>query len=452
MHDHRRESMRFRVRTQWRKVMAAVVAFGGIAVAAAAADLAVEAQDEARRPPVIQHPIPFGSERKLQMRGYAHRHYGIDSYRLENPKVIVEHFTAGRSFQSAFDTFASNAPDVELHERPGVCAHFLIARDGAIHQLVSLSLMCRHTIGLNWTSVGIEHVGVSDNDIMGNKRQLASSLQLTRWLQQRLGVRMRNVIGHAESLSSPYHHERVRALANRTHGDFRAATMRRYRRRLAGVRATASSPTRFELGRSVRGRSITATRIGDPAAARKVLVVGSIHGDETAGRAIARRLEAGAAPPDTELWVIGDLNPDGTAAHTRQNARRVDLNRNFPHGWRRGGRRGARVYPGARSLSEPETRAARRVVRMLRPHVTIWFHQPLGLVDRSGGDERLQRRFARVSGLPLRSIAPLPGTATRWQNHAYPGTTAFVVELPPGRLGAGRLARYTRAVRKVVAP
>jgi beta-N-acetylhexosaminidase len=40
------------------------------------------------------------------------------------------------------------------------------------------------------------------------------------------------VIGHAESLSSPYHHERVAAMRNRTHGDFQPATMRRYRAKL----------------------------------------------------------------------------------------------------------------------------------------------------------------------------------------------------------------------------
>ena len=118
-----------------------------------------------------------------------------------------------------------------------------MARDGTIHQLVSLRLMCRHTVGLNWTAVGIEHVGVSDRDIMGNRRQLAASLRLTRWLQGRLAIRTRNVIGHAESLSSPYHHERVRALARRTHGDFRRATMRRYRRLLErGADASAARP------------------------------------------------------------------------------------------------------------------------------------------------------------------------------------------------------------------
>ena len=67
---------------------------------------------------------------------------------------------------------------------------------------------------------------------MGRRRQLAASLRLTRWLQGRFGIRTRDVIGHAESLSSPYHHERVRAMRRRTHGDFGPATMRRYRARL----------------------------------------------------------------------------------------------------------------------------------------------------------------------------------------------------------------------------
>jgi N-acetylmuramoyl-L-alanine amidase len=67
---------------------------------------------------------------------------------------------------------------------------------------------------------------------MGRRRQLAASLALTRWLQARHGIRDRDVIGHAESLSSPYHRERVRAMRNRTHGDMARATMRRYRRML----------------------------------------------------------------------------------------------------------------------------------------------------------------------------------------------------------------------------
>jgi beta-N-acetylhexosaminidase len=166
------------------------------------------------------------------MRAYARRHYGIDTARLRAPKVIVEHFTASTTYASAFNTFAADRPDVELHELPGVCSHFIVDRDGTIHQLVSLKWMCRHTIGLNDRAIGIEHVGVSDADVMGRRAELAASLRLTRWLQGRFGIRTRDVIGHAESLSSPYHHERVAALRWRTHGDFAAPAMGRYRRLL----------------------------------------------------------------------------------------------------------------------------------------------------------------------------------------------------------------------------
>ncbi len=202
---------------------AAVLAAGGSVAAPAAA---------APRPAIVSKPIPFGADRRAQMRAYARRHYGIDSERLTDPKVIVEHFTASESFASAYNTFASNAPDVELHERPGVCAHFVVDRDGTIYQLVPLRLMCRHTIGLNYTAIGIEHVGVSDADVMGRPRQLAASLRLTRWLRDRYGIRRSDVIGHAESLSSPYHYERVARLRNRTHGDFARPAMQRYRRML----------------------------------------------------------------------------------------------------------------------------------------------------------------------------------------------------------------------------
>jgi hypothetical protein len=187
---------------------------------------------QAERPRIRWSLIPFGADRRRQMRAYARRHYGIGTHRLIDPKVIVEHYTASDTYSSAWNTFAANAPDVELHELPGVCAHFIVDKDGTIHQLVSLKRMCRHTIGLNHVAIGIEHVGQSDAAVMGNPRQLEASLRLTRWLQDRYGIRTRNVIGHAESLSSPYHSERVPSLRRRTHGDMGPATMRRYRRRL----------------------------------------------------------------------------------------------------------------------------------------------------------------------------------------------------------------------------
>ena len=49
----------------------------------------------------------------------------------------------------------------------------------------------------------------------------------------RFHISQRNVIGHAESLSSPYHHELVAALRTQTHGDWNAGEMLRYRALLA---------------------------------------------------------------------------------------------------------------------------------------------------------------------------------------------------------------------------
>ena len=60
-------------------------------------------------------------------------------------------------------------------------------------------------------------------------KQLAASLKLTRWLMARFQIAQRNVIGHAESLSSPYHHELVASLRTQTHGDWNAHEMLRYR-------------------------------------------------------------------------------------------------------------------------------------------------------------------------------------------------------------------------------
>ncbi|HEY1358494.1 MAG TPA: N-acetylmuramoyl-L-alanine amidase [Thermoleophilaceae bacterium] len=202
---------------------------------------AVAAVARAIAPPrVKQKHIPYGAKRKREMQAYARRHYGIDSYRLRNPHVIVEHYTAGNSFSGAFNTFAPDTPDSELHELPGVCSHYVVDKNGLIYQLVSTRIMCRHTVGLNYTAIGIEHVGTSDGQVMGNRRQRAASLRLTRMLQGRFHIKTRNVIGHNESLSSPYHREHVAKLRHQTHGDFRHSTMNRYRKLLGKLPAPSS--------------------------------------------------------------------------------------------------------------------------------------------------------------------------------------------------------------------
>ena len=183
-------------------------------------------------PPIMAKPIPFGAERKADTAAYMRRHYGLDGWRLRAPRVVVQHYTASTSLGSAWSTFAGNVPDAELHELPGTCAHFVIDTDGTIYRLVPLGVVCRHTVGLNWTAIGIEHVGTSAAEVLGNARQLRASLALTLWLMDRFGIALRDVIGHNESLTSPYRRERYPAWRCQTHGDWTAAEMDVYRRKL----------------------------------------------------------------------------------------------------------------------------------------------------------------------------------------------------------------------------
>jgi N-acetylmuramoyl-L-alanine amidase len=198
------------------------------ASAAAARPAAEPAPQVPERPPITQRLIPFDARRMQETAAYAQRHYGEATTRLD-PKVIVEHYTVIPTAAGVIDRFSRNEPDTELHERPGVCSHFLIDRDGTILQLVPVRLICRHTVGLNDVAIGIEHVGASDSEVMTDQAQLRASLRLTDWLRCRYGIARSDVIGHAESLSSPYHHEAVPQLARQTHDDFQPATMNRYR-------------------------------------------------------------------------------------------------------------------------------------------------------------------------------------------------------------------------------
>ena len=93
------------------------------------------------------------------MAAYSERHYGEHTWRLRHPRVIVEHMSEASSAAAVYNTFAADVPDVELHELPNVCSHFVVSSSGRIYQLVNLRTRCRHTVGLNWTAIGIEHVG-----------------------------------------------------------------------------------------------------------------------------------------------------------------------------------------------------------------------------------------------------------------------------------------------------
>lgn len=205
---------------------------------------------------------------------------------------------------------------------------------------------------------------------------------------------------------------------------------------------------RVLLGYSVRHRPITAFEIGDADSPARTLVVGCIHGNEPAGIAIADTLARSNVSVQADLWVIPDLNRDGAAAGSRGNAHGVDLNRNFPYGWRPLGQPGSIHYSGPHALSEPESSTAASLVRRLRPRLTIYYHQHLAVVDDSEGQFRSNGATSEPSDC-LRALTDYPGSAVGWQDHLL-GPTAFVVELPAGSLPPTAVQKHVSALLSVL--
>jgi N-acetyl-anhydromuramyl-L-alanine amidase AmpD len=217
-----------------------IVAGASVPPAQGAVQEAGSATLATRKPPIVWKPIPFGDRRKSEMAGYSKRHYGQHTWRLRAPKVIVEHYTAGTSFSSAWNTFAADSR--HNGELPGTCAHFIIDRDGTIYQLVRLRIRCRHAVGMNYTAIGIEHVGTSDHMVLSDWAQMHASLRLTLWLMQRFGINIGNVIGHRESLESPYRFELYRSWRCLVHADFPHWAMQKYRHRLRDLASRRGVP------------------------------------------------------------------------------------------------------------------------------------------------------------------------------------------------------------------
>lgn len=206
--------------------------------------------------------------------------------------------------------------------------------------------------------------------------------------------------------------------------------------------------TREVVGTSVEGRPITVVRRTSEGATRRVLVIGSIHGDERAGMRVVRKLVRRAQlPANLDLWLATTVNPDGTADDRRTNAHGVDLNRNFPYRW--GSSPSGATWSGTGPMSEPESVALRTLVRRIDPALVITFHQPLYGVGANDKGMPTVRALAAGMRLPVSRFVCTGichGTFTGWVNNRTDGL-AVTVEF--GRQATDGLVR--RAARTVVA-
>lgn len=197
--------------------------------------------------------------------------------------------------------------------------------------------------------------------------------------------------------------------------------------------------------KSVMGRQIMLSEFGPMQTnARRVLIVGGIHGDElTAVSIVFRWLELLQQPgydgPPFRWRVVPVLNPDGLLAKppTRVNARGVDLNRNFPTPnwssqahriWKEFTGSDPRRFPGTAPLSEPESRWLHDEITRFKPDVIVSVHAPFGVLDFDGPPNGVEVP-ARFGRLHLSRIGVYPGSLGNFGGRKE-GIPVVTLELP----------------------
>lgn len=205
------------------------------------------------------------------------------------------------------------------------------------------------------------------------------------------------------------------------------------------------------IGYSVQGRKIKAVRYGPATATRVAVVIGQMHGNETGGIPITKRLSELGAPADTAMWIIRTLSPDALKSHQRVNTHGVDINRNGSDLWA-GTARAPDYYPGPYSMSEPETNAYVAFLDSVDPDVVLIYHQ-----HGNGVDSYQVKNIALLNGLASRMRLPVKsfdcdgectGTLTGWFNKTHQGA-AITIELP-ATVTNSAVKRWTRAAQWAV--
>lgn len=181
------------------------------------------------------------------------------------------------------------------------------------------------------------------------------------------------------------------------------------------------------VGRSVQGRPIMVQILGD--GDDTVLIMGTIHGSEPAGATLVNGLvEYLRYNRDLlegrRIVMMPVANPDGLAAGTRENIRRIDLNRNFEAANREND-----ATSGFRPLSEPESRALQSVIKQYSPSRIVSIHQPLTCIDYDGPGRALAVRMAQYCDLPLKKLGAKPGSLGSYAGESL-GIMTITVELP----------------------
>jgi len=152
---------------------------------------------------IEQTPIDFGKIRIELTKSYIKEHYKLDVQDISiTPKIIFIHYTGIDDFKTSLSHFKSailltDRPDIVKAGIVNVSAHFMVERDGTIHQLMPLDFMARHVIGLNYSSIGIENVGGENHKENLTVEQLISNIWLINYLKKEFDS-LEYVAAHSE--------------------------------------------------------------------------------------------------------------------------------------------------------------------------------------------------------------------------------------------------------------
>ncbi len=213
---------------------------------------------------------------------------------------------------------------------------------------------------------------------------------------------------------------------------------------------------------SVWGRPLTWVTYGDEEAHKikeksMTLIFCGVHGDEITPIKfcydVMSYLDKHFVEFSDRLIVVAPIvNPDSFFKKwpTRTNARRIDINRNFPTKdwpkdairlWKTRYRSAKRRFPGKKSLSEPEVIFQVNLIKRYKPNKIISVHSPLTMIDYDGpgevnqtgtgvlANQLLIQMAKRAKGYRIKNYPYFPGSLGNWAGNERQIPT-YTLELP----------------------
>jgi N-acetylmuramoyl-L-alanine amidase len=175
-----------------------------------------EVEQHIAKPFLKVDTFPILSEAKLQLTNeYCKEHYGLSSYRLDTPRIVVVHYTAIDDLKATLNLFkkdniASSRDYIKDFSSLNVGIHYVIDKDGKIFSLMPDTVVARHLIGFNHVSLGIENIGKDSTSL--TDAQVDSNARLIEFLADKYPTIEYMIAHHEYNDTSLPHYKYFRSL------------------------------------------------------------------------------------------------------------------------------------------------------------------------------------------------------------------------------------------------